>query len=132
MTEKTTKNIIGDISKEFNELINVFAALGDETRQKIFFALGEAYYPGLRVGDITSIVHLSRPAVSHHLKIMKDAGIICIDRQGTKNYYHLAISEKIWEEAKKLYNNMDDLINFINNAEEYKKIKEKCKKRGIY
>lgn len=43
---------------------------------------------GVRVGAITEKTHLSRPAVSHHLGILKEAGIIKVRREGTKNYYY--------------------------------------------
>ena len=46
-------------------------------------------HPGLRVGDITAKTHLSRPAVSHHLKVLKDAKILSVYRTGTMNYYYL-------------------------------------------
>lgn len=43
---------------------------------------------GARVGAITERTHLSRPAVSHHIRILKDAGILKMRREGTKNYYY--------------------------------------------
>lgn len=43
---------------------------------------------GMRVGEITQLTSLSRPAVSHHLQILKDAGIVKVRREGTKNYYY--------------------------------------------
>ena len=43
---------------------------------------------GVLVGDITKKTNLSRPAVSHHLQIMKDAGIVKVRKEGTKNYYY--------------------------------------------
>ncbi len=43
---------------------------------------------GVRVGTITQKTHLSRPAVSHHLKILTEAGLIKMRREGTKNYYY--------------------------------------------
>ena len=43
---------------------------------------------GVRVGAITEKTHLSRPAVSHHLQILKDAGLLKMRREGTKNYYY--------------------------------------------
>ncbi len=39
------------------------------------------------MGEITEKTHLSRSAVSHHQKILKDAGIIQVRHEGTKNYY---------------------------------------------
>lgn len=43
---------------------------------------------GVRVGAITEMTNLSRPAVSHHLSILKDAGLVKLRREGTKNYYY--------------------------------------------
>lgn len=43
---------------------------------------------GVRVNEITEKTHLSRPAVSHHLQILKDAGILKMRREATKNYYY--------------------------------------------
>lgn len=40
------------------------------------------------MGQITERTNLSRPAVSHHLQIMKNAGIVKMRREGTKNYYY--------------------------------------------
>ena len=43
---------------------------------------------GVRVGTITEKTHLSRPAVSHHIQILKEAGILKVRKEGTKNYYY--------------------------------------------
>lgn len=67
----------------------LLAAIGDETRQHLILEmlkLGRC--SGLRVGEITERTNLSRPAVSHHLQLMKDAGIVKVRREGTKNYYY--------------------------------------------
>lgn len=72
-------------------------ALGDETRQGIMAALLSADEVGLRVGQITASTNLSRPAVSHHLKVMKDAGIVTLIKRGTKNYYFIDASSPEWE-----------------------------------
>ena len=39
---------------------------------------------GVRVNEITEKTHLSRPTVSHHLQILKDAGVLKVSREGTK------------------------------------------------
>ncbi len=46
-------------------------------------------YRGSRVPDITERTNLSRPAVSHHLQILKDAGIVKMRKEGTMTYYYL-------------------------------------------
>ena len=49
---------------------------------------------GVRVGEITERTHLSRPAVSHHLQILKDARLVKMRREGTKNYYYFDADAK--------------------------------------
>jgi DNA-binding transcriptional ArsR family regulator len=73
----------------FKECTQILAAMGDENRQLIIMALIYADCDGLRVGELTAQTHLSRPAVSHHLKILKDAGIVRIFKEKTMNYYYL-------------------------------------------
>jgi len=43
---------------------------------------------GMRVGNIASKINLSRPAVSHYLQVLNNAGIIKMSRESTKNYYY--------------------------------------------
>lgn len=84
-----------NVEKEINRLTTEFAdcqklliALGDENRQHMILKMMQmGKCDGVRVGDITERTHLSRPAVSHHLQILKDAGILKVRREGTKNYY---------------------------------------------
>lgn len=85
------------IADEFKECRKPFLALGDETRQQIIIALLESDCNGIRVGEITEKTNLSRPAVSHHLRILKDAGMINMRREGTKNYYFLDAAESQWK-----------------------------------
>ena len=68
-------------------------AIGCETRQIIITVL-MGNCKGLRVGEITARTHLSRPAVSHHLRILLDCGFVSVDKQGTMNFYSLNIGEE--------------------------------------
>lgn len=86
------------IAEGFKKLQNSFIALGDATRQQIIMALLLSDYNGIRVGEITTKTHLSRPAVSHHLKMLKDAGIVSMRRVGTKNYYYVDADESQWRQ----------------------------------
>lgn len=63
---------------------------------------------GVRVGTITEKTNLSRPAVSHHLRILKDAGIIKVRREATKNYYYFDADTEA----------MTKLLQMLNNAKE--------------
>ncbi len=77
------------LAEEFAACKKILSALGDETRQHLILEMMQmGKCDGVRVGEITQRTHLSRPAVSHHLQILKDAGIIKMRREGTKNYYY--------------------------------------------
>lgn len=61
-------------------------AMGDATRLqliKIILDLDKDC-KGICVGDLTQKTNLSRPAISHHLKILKEAGIVTLRQEGTK------------------------------------------------
>jgi DNA-binding transcriptional ArsR family regulator len=59
-------------------------ALGDPTRRTVFERLRE----GPRsVGDLAVDLPVSRPAVSQHLRVLKDAGLVRERREGTRNFY---------------------------------------------
>lgn len=94
------------IAKEFEACHHALVAIGDETRQLIIMTLLESDCNGIRVGEITEKTHLSRPAVSHHLKILKEAGIINMRREGTKNYYYMDANETQWGQMAKLMNHI--------------------------
>jgi DNA-binding transcriptional ArsR family regulator len=80
-------------------------ALGDPTRRTVFERLRE----GPRsVGDLASGLPVSRPAVSQHLRVLKDAGLVRERREGTRNFYSVNgdglaelrdYFEAFWEEA---------------------------------
>jgi|ERR1700754_4393515 len=63
-----------------------FNALGDPTRRAIFEKLRDR---PLAVVDIADGLPISRPAVSQHLKVLKDAKLISISSQGTRNLYQI-------------------------------------------
>lgn len=79
------------LKEEFAELSNFLVALGDEKRQLIIIALLEDNAcKGLQVNDLTEAVQLSRPAVSHHLKLLRQVGLVEYKSEGTKNFYYLS------------------------------------------
>jgi DNA-binding transcriptional ArsR family regulator len=65
---------------------NAFAALADPTRRQVFerLAAGPA-----AVGDIASRLPVSRPAVSQHLKVLKEAGLVTDRPDGTRRVYQI-------------------------------------------
>jgi DNA-binding transcriptional ArsR family regulator len=60
--------------------------LGDPTRRTIVLQL--AHGPQAVV-ELASTLPVSRPAVSQHLKVLKDAGLVAEHAQGTRRIYHL-------------------------------------------
>src|SRR5688572_25302005 len=62
-------------------------ALGDPTRRLIFERLRGGPLP---VGKIAAGLRVSRPAVSQHLRVLKEARLVREQRQGTRNLYSVA------------------------------------------
>src|SRR5881227_764015 len=62
------------------------AALGDTTRRAIFELLAEGPRP---VGEIAGELPVSRPAVSQHLRVLKEAGLVTDRQDGTRRLYEL-------------------------------------------
>ena len=99
-----------ELIKNYNLARPIMTVLGDDVRQGILLTLIEAGgQGGIRVGDIQKRGHVSRSAVSHHLKIMLDAGIINMRREGTKNYYYIDFDAdaikpviRFWEQVEPL------------------------------
>ena len=73
------------IPREWRAISRAFTALGDEHRQRILltFDRGER----LNVGQIVAVSTLSRSAVSHHLKLLREAGVLESAKEGKEVYY---------------------------------------------
>lgn len=81
--------MVGFLAENFAACSPLLTAIGDETRLHIILEMMKmGKCSGVRVGEITKQTNLSRPAVSHHLQILKNAGIIKLRKEGTKNYYY--------------------------------------------
>ena len=81
------------------------SALGDPTRRAVFELLAEGPSP---VGELAQRLPVSRPAVSQHLKVLKDAGLVTDRQVGTRRLYQLnpngvaalhAYFERFWNRA---------------------------------
>jgi DNA-binding transcriptional ArsR family regulator len=82
-----------------------FAALGDPTRRAIFERLAGR---GRAVGELARELPVSRPAVSQHLKVLKNAGLVIDRRAGSRRIYELdpdgvgalrAYLDRFWNQA---------------------------------
>lgn len=68
------------------DLADLFKTFGDSTRIKILYALFEGE---LCVGVLSTILKLSQPAISHQLKVLKDAKLVKFRREGKVIFYSL-------------------------------------------
>jgi DNA-binding transcriptional ArsR family regulator len=70
----------------YQSIADALSALGDPTRRTIFERLGER---PRAVGELARELPVSRPAVSQHLKVLRDAGLVIGRRVGTRRIYQL-------------------------------------------
>ena len=64
------------IYSQFRICSPIFIALGDEIRQKLILDIVDSHEKGINVTNLSAKSKLSRPAISHHLKVLKDSGLI--------------------------------------------------------
>lgn len=64
----------------------IFQALSDPTRRKILFMLREKV---LTAGEIADAFQISKPSISHHLNILKQAGLVLNEKKGQNIIYSL-------------------------------------------
>ena len=74
-----------------DELAGVFRALGDPGRLRLLSFLGSQPRGEACVCNLTEPLGLSQPTVSHHLKVLTDAGLLERERRGTWMYYRLRL-----------------------------------------
>lgn len=81
------------------------AALADPTRRRVLEALGDGPKP---VVELARCVPVSRPAVSQHLKVLKDAGLVTDERRGNRRVYRVdpdgladlrSYLDRLWDDA---------------------------------
>ncbi len=70
-------------------LAQVFKALGDPVRLRLVSLIGARQGGEVCVCDLTSAFDLTQPTISHHLKVLREAGLIDSERRGTWVYYRL-------------------------------------------
>jgi len=71
------------------ELARVFKALGDPVRLRLLSMIASRAGGEVCVCDLTPAFDLSQPTISHHLKLLRQAGLIESERRGTWVYYRL-------------------------------------------
>ncbi|MBK9220387.1 MAG: helix-turn-helix transcriptional regulator [Uliginosibacterium sp.] len=79
------RNYSRSIPAEWQRMAKVFEALGDEHRQRITLT----FEPGerLNVGQIAEVSTLARSTVSHHLKVLRESGVLDSEKVGKEVYF---------------------------------------------
>jgi ArsR family transcriptional regulator len=90
-TEACSTPLIGETVNEGTAagLAQVFKALGDPVRIRLVSLIGAHQGGEVCVCDLTTAFDLTQPTISHHLKVLRQAGIIDSERRGTWVYYRL-------------------------------------------
>lgn len=107
---------LNKLRRSFEETTDFMQAVGDASRQRILIAIMSGEFGGSRVGEISKKAHLSQPAASHHLKILKDAGIVKMYSSGTKNFYYIDASSNEFAKVRQL------ILSFERVAGEFIKV----------
>lgn len=99
------KNYMRAIPRPWRNISKVYAALGDEHRQRILLT----FEPGerLNIGQIVEVATLSRTAVSHHLRILREAGVLQSQKQGKEVYF--------WINKEFLIEVMETVVGYIKS-----------------
>ncbi len=74
-------------AEDAGELARSFAALGDPVRLRLLSILATSRVGAVCVCDLVEPVGKSQPTVSHHLKILREAGLVTSERRGTNVWY---------------------------------------------
>ncbi len=75
------------LAQTFADCKPLFFAMAEMPRQQIMLLLTE--HAEMNVGQLAERLPLSRPAISHHLKILRQAGLVEVRQQGTENFHFL-------------------------------------------
>ena len=99
------RNYLRAIPREWQSMSKAFTAMGDEHRQRILLTFEKG--DRLNVGQIVEVSTLSRSAVSHHLRLMREAGVLNSEKVGKEVYY--------WVNAGFLEQSLEAVLRFIKH-----------------
>ncbi|WP_454192734.1 ArsR/SmtB family transcription factor [Paenibacillus sp. Marseille-Q7038] len=93
---------------EIRQSTAIFKAMADPIRQDILMMF--MLVKRMNVAQVVEKSHLSRPAVSHHLRILKQAGILST-KERTEVYYNLTFGDTVIEQLKMLIQKAESLLD---------------------
>ena len=116
--------------------ISPLDALGDPTRRKLFEYLRLGPCP---VTELISIVPISQPAVSQHLKVLREAQLVRVEKQGQQRIYHLnpvglaelrSYAESLWDDVLRAFGEEAERMAKAAQDTESESKKEQNRKRS--
>ena len=82
--------------EELNDVARIFRVLGEPARLQLLNLIASQLSQEVRACELVETLGLSQPTVSHHLKVMYEAGLLTKERRGTWIYYRL-VAERLAE-----------------------------------
>ena len=110
------KSEIKKTLKTFNSCVPFFIAMSDEYRQQLIMDIAEAGREGINVSNLSAKSNLSRPAISHHLKVLKESGLIKPKKIGTQIFYQLNLTEN-FKTVSELIASMENILAKMNEID---------------
>jgi DNA-binding transcriptional ArsR family regulator len=95
---------INALPKEWEAMSAIFVAMGDPQRQRLLLA----FEPGERLtaGQLTAASPLSRTTVSHHLKILRQSGVLGSEKVGKEVFF--------WVNREAVVTALTNVLNYVN------------------
>ena len=97
-----------NLLEDFKACQKLLIAVGDEQRQYLISQMLSGCC-GMRVAEIAEMSNLSRPAISHHMQILKNAGLVTAEKVGTRIFYTLNLDVPEVKYLEKLLQDMKTL-----------------------
>ena len=100
------RDYMRSIPKAWRNIAKVYTALGDEHRQRILltFERGER----LNIGQVVEVSTLSRTAVSHHLRVLREARVLSSEKRGKEVYF--------WINKDFLVESMETVVDYVRRS----------------
>lgn len=98
------------LKRKFSACQKILTVFGDEVRQRLLLLMLESNPDGVRVADISDRMQLTPPAVSHHMQILKDAGVVHCRKEGKYMYYSLDSSGKDIDQLLELFMQVKEML----------------------
>jgi len=98
----------------FEQCSPFFLALGDQYRQHLLVQL--ALHPdGLTMADLAGKRRLSKPAISYHLKVLKDCGMVTTKKNGTIVTYYYLNFDDVFSQIQELVSTVQKVKKTVGN-----------------